>query len=64
MLSGGALAIVGLSALTSAFHGIANAQSQYGDQYWHERYHGRSLCSTVALRDARHVPVPVLRPLY
>lgn len=40
MPSRAVLAVVGLSALTSAFSGLVNAQSQYGDQYWHERYHG------------------------
>ncbi|KAK9900817.1 alpha/beta-hydrolase [Cystobasidium minutum MCA 4210] len=36
MPSKATLAVLGLATLT----GVVNAQSQYGDQYWHERYHG------------------------
>lgn len=41
MLSKHGLALAGLSLFTSSLR-FTSAQSQYGDQYWHERYHGQS----------------------
>lgn len=41
MLSKHGLALAGLAALASTLS-FTSAQSQYGDQYWHERYHGES----------------------